>query len=378
MPNEVIKLSIGGQVHADWTDFEVDSDYLTPADAWQVTLGPAANVLPAEVFPGQRCQLFLGNDLVMTGRIDEVRDAVSKGSRSFHLSGRDNAAVLIDCSAPVFVAKQVSLEDIVAKIVKPLGIDAVRLDAKAVGTRDKVNVEPGDSAWDALVHAAEANGLWAWCEPDGTLVVGGPDYDVPIAATLILRTSGKGNNVASFEQSKSVHKRFSNLTVLGQTHGTRTETGKHSLKAAVADADLGTSLALGGVYWTRPKIAIDHEADSEALCRDRARKLLADGRMASYTLTARVHGFRVDDGRPWAPGMRVQVVSEPHGINAPMFVMGRKFQGGREQSGMTTLTLKEDRAWVLDARPHKNKHRRGKNSLPAQVVDVAPLVRGNK
>ncbi len=47
-------------------------------------------------------------------------------------------------------------------------------------------MEPGDTAWDALVHVAEANGLWPWFDPDGTLVVGGPKYDAPEQATLIL------------------------------------------------------------------------------------------------------------------------------------------------------------------------------------------------
>ena len=40
MPSEAIKLMIGSEVHADWESFEVDSDYLTPADAWHVARGP--------------------------------------------------------------------------------------------------------------------------------------------------------------------------------------------------------------------------------------------------------------------------------------------------------------------------------------------------
>lgn len=379
MPRETITLTVGGQAHGDWESFDVDSDYLTPADAWHVTLGPAANMLPPNVFPGQRCQLFLGDDLVMTGRIDEVKDAASKGRRQFEISGRDNAAPLLDCSAPVFSARLITLDDIVVKIVRPLLQDAaIRIDAVNTTTREKINVEPGDTAWDALIHAAEANGLWAWCEPDGTLVVGGPDYDVPPAGTFIMRKSGVGNNVLAFDEVKSTHRRFSEVTVLGQTHGTRQEAGKHNLSATVKDADLGVSLALGAAVWYRPKVVIDHEADNAAICADRAKKLLADARMNSYSLQARVPGFRNDAGQPWSPGMRVQVADELHNVDAPMFVMGRKFIGGRTQGGETLLTLKEDRAWVLDARPHKRKHRRGKNSLPGQVIDVAPLVRGNK
>lgn len=374
---ENITLLVGGQAHRDWESFEVDSGYLTPADAWHVTLGPARNELPANVFPGQRCQLLLGDVLVITGRIDEVKDGISKAGRRYELSGRDNAAALLDCSAPVFVAKLVTLQEIAEKIVLPLlDIGTVRIDAVNTITREKINVEPGDTAWAALTHAAEANGLWAWCEPDGTLVVGGPNYDVPVSATLVMRRSGVGNNVLAFEQSKSLHKRFSEVTLLGQKHGTHAERGRHNLKAMVADADLGVSLALGPALWFRPKVVVDHEADNEEICRDRAKKLLADSRMNSYTLSARVQGFRNDAGVPWAPGMRVHVDDEIHGIAADMFVMARRFIGGRTQSGETLLTLKEDRAWVLDALPHKNKHRRGKNSSPGRVVEF--VVRDGK
>ena len=51
--------------------------------------------------------LLTGNDTVMTGRIDEISDEVSHGSHTLSLSGRDGAAVLLDCSAPVFVASLV-------------------------------------------------------------------------------------------------------------------------------------------------------------------------------------------------------------------------------------------------------------------------------
>ena len=60
-----------------------------------------------------------------------------------------------------------------------------------------------------------------------------------------------------------------------------------------------------------------------------------------------------------------------HGIDAVLFVMGRRFSGGRGQARQTTLTLKEDGAWVLDAHPHKNRHRVGRNYAAAQIVDAS-------
>jgi len=356
---------LGGQVHADWESYEIDSDLLTPADAWHLTLGFASgeevgaklvNGLPPEVCAGAPVSVKVGAETVLTGRIDEVSHRVDRRGHTLSLSGRDGAAVLVDCSAAVFVARLVSLDEVMAKVVAPLGITRMRVDAAATRRREKVNVEPGDTAWEVLVHAAEANGLWPWFDPDGTLVVGGPDYLHPPVADLILRHSGQGNNVLAMDLRRSVAERFSEVTVLGQTHGTALESGKHALRASAVDEEM-KALAY------RPKIVVDHEADDSELARKRARKLISDARLRGLTLSATVRGHRIvapgeaSHGRLWMPGQRVRVCSDPHGLEAIFFVMGRKFSGGRAAGARTELTLKEDGMWTLDAHPHKLRYR---------------------
>ncbi len=364
-----VELVIGGGVHDDWESYEVDSDLLTPADAWHVTLGSANGALPRDVEPGAPVEIRVGGELAMKGHIDEVRHSISKHGHQFSISGRDGAAVLVDCSAPVFVLKQATLAEIMKTVVAPLGITRTRIDADVTTLREKINVEPGCSAWQVLADAAEANGLWPWFEPDGTLVIGGPNYDAPPVAMLILGLGDpKANNIEQLSLQRSLHERYSDFTVLGQTHGTELELGKHNLRGDAHDT---------GLAWYRPKIVIDHEADTPAICRDRARKLLADGRLHAFTLAATVKGHRIDapdlpgDGRLWQPGQRVEVISRPHIVADVYFLMGRKFTGGRGQGARTELIFKEDGVWTLDAHPHKRRHRRGKNGLgPGEIVDV--------
>lgn len=367
-PDNTVRLLLGGEEHNDWESYDVDSDLLTPADAWRMTLGLKDGDLPASVITGTPVEIRVGDDPVMVSRIDSVDDEARKDGLRITICGRDGAAVLLDCSAPIFVARQVTLLEIIDKVVRPLGITKFRIDADSTRTREKINVEPGDSAWQVLTNAAEANGLWPWFDPDGTLVVGGPDYTTPPVATLILRRSGQGNNVLSLRRHNSIAGRFSEVTVLGQAHGTERETGKHAIKSTQIDA---------GVAWYRPKIVIDHEADSEAVATDRARKLLADSRLRGFTLGAEVAGHRIaapgeaSDNLLWTPGQRVRVISERHAIDDVFFLMARKFSGGRNEGQRTQLTLKEDKAWVLDAHPHKRKHRCRKDSPPIQIADIS-------
>lgn len=360
-PNEVA-VQIGAQVQAGWTSYDVDSSLLVAADAWTVGLATAEiDPLPAGVALGAAVKVLVGGEAVLVGQLDDIDHQVSKQGQQLVLSGRDGAGVLLDCSAPVFTREALTLEEIIAKVVRPLGIVNFRIDAEKKLTRDRVSTEPGDSAWDMLRRAAEANGLWPWFEPNGTLVVGGPDYSAPTVANLALKRDGSGNLIALSER-RTLAERFSRVTVLGQAHALGTQAGRHNVKGAVDDT---------GVPGYRPKIVVDHEATSTAVATARANKIISDARVRGFELRATVAGHRTEGGKLWAAGQRVNLVSEPHGLNGVFFVMSRRFTGDKNRGQMTTLSLREDGVWALYAHPSKRVHRRGKNAAPGKISDAA-------
>jgi len=362
--NEAVSLLINGQAHAAWEAYDIDSDLLTPADAWQFVVSGQAGALPSYVKAGAEMKVAIGNDVVLTGRIDRVRRVRKKGVKTFQISGRDNAAQLVDCSAPVFVRKMSTLKEIVTSVVRPLGIAKVRMQtSNAAVQREKINVEPGDTAWEVLRNAAEAEGLWPWFDPDGTLVIGGPDYTA--APVAVLTANEDDCNVESIEINDDVVDRFSEITVLGQTHATKEQGGTHNLKGVAKDT---------GITWYRPKIVVDHETDTTDLCKDRAAKLMGDSRLRAFEMQITVKGHRIDapgqpgDGQLWQPGQRVRVISDEDGIDAIYFLMARKFQRSRGYGTTTALTLKEDGVWVVEAHPHKGRSRKAKNALTGEVI----------
>jgi prophage tail gpP-like protein len=366
---DVVEVKIGDVAHKGWTQYEIDSDLLTPADAWRVRLAQPVIALPPQVVVGATVEVRLNGDLVLKGILDERTLTVSAGQHELNLSGRDGAGVLLDCSVPLLAMRDVTLEQVLANVLGPLKIPASRIRTSAVSKllREKINTEPGDTAWDTLRRVAEANGLWPWFEPDGTLVVGGPNYDLPAVATLLLRADGKGNNVLSLAEHRSIVDRYSEVTVYGQAHasgsGAGERDGRNNIKITVPDK---------GVLGYRPKVVVDHEAVNTDIARARARKVISDSKLKAYTLTAVVQGHRTDKGVLWTPGQRVVVQSEPHGLDGIYFLMARRFTGDKSIGQRTQLTLKEDGVWLLDAHPSKRKHRRGKNSLPLQVLDFRP------
>lgn len=396
-----VSVVIGGKVHSDWTSYSVDSDLLIPADAWSMRLGLPDGAFPADVKRGVPVQVRVGKDVVMTGRVDRVRRHLGKDQATISIMGRDGAAILVDCAAQVFTGRQMSLEDVIARVVRPLGITSIELHAESSIRNDKVSVEPGERAWETLLRACAGRGLWPWFRPEGTLVIGGPDYTAAPVATLIMRRSGKGNNLVSLDEESSEERSYSELTVLAQGHAHSTKKTKalgivdvsDSATGTVSDdddSDSATTLTTGnaetgfhglrftvkdsGITHYRPQVIQMHDADDLAQVQHRARKLMADARLDGYTLSAVVRGHRTSDGVLWQPGQRVHVISEPHEIDAVFFMMGREFSGGRTSATQSTLRLKEDGIWIPDAYPKKRKarHAKKKQSKELGIVDVGP------
>ena len=63
-PNNTVSLLIAGKTHSQWTDYDIDSDLLTPADDFQVTLGRPVDAKPDAVQPGDTVEVRVGEDTV--------------------------------------------------------------------------------------------------------------------------------------------------------------------------------------------------------------------------------------------------------------------------------------------------------------------------
>ncbi|MNR18600.1 Phage late control protein GPD [compost metagenome] len=125
-------------------------------------------------------------------------------------------------------------------------------------------------------------------------------------------------------------------------------------------------MAKRGIF--RPKVIVDSSSESQDMATTRARKLLADSRLEGLEIRAVVKGHRSASGKVWAPGQRVQVRSEPHGLDDTYFLMSRTLRLTRGQGAITELRLREDKMWVLDGNPVK-KHK-GKSNKDAAFIEL--------
>ena len=55
-----VSILINGKVHSAWSRYQIDSDFLIPADAWSVSLGLPDGVFPPGITRGVPVQVIWG------------------------------------------------------------------------------------------------------------------------------------------------------------------------------------------------------------------------------------------------------------------------------------------------------------------------------
>lgn len=359
MPDkDAISLTIAGHLHRDWTRASIDSDLFVPADGWQASLGIPAARIPEWVRPWAPVEVRIGDSLAITGRLDAIRRTIRKDALELTLIGRNLAGVLLDCSPPLLARRDVTVEEVCALLVRPLGID--RIEVQQGGPmRKKVSVEPGMTAWEALTRAAEANGLWPWFTPDGVLRVAAPDYSRPADAELLCAFDGTRNNVISIEYETDISRRYSEVTVLGQSVGSEDDEAQNAISGRASDA-----LA----WFARPVIRDEGHVDSIAEARTRARKILSDSAFGYRTITVVVRGHRTDAGALWEPGMHVRLRVE--GLCETDNLLARRTLRAGPEGRTATLTLKPWGLWLPDtSKGAKKKKKRCKDDDDEWGID---------
>jgi len=362
--NNVLALTIDGKAHSAWQSYEIDSDLLIAADAWQFELPPAASLLPNYVDVGKSIKLTLDGETVLTGVIDDIDEPIGKDKRTITLSGRDLAGQLLDCSAPIFDGQELNLSQILSQFLKPFNTP-YDIEAPSTAIRQKITVDVGETVWEAISKAAEANGLWQWFTPDGVLKVGEPNPKTAIVAHLILRMDGVGNNIEALNRHRSLKDRYSSITVMsqgGQVQPTfyQDVEGTTENESGNSQPNITATLSDKGLGIYRPKIVTSGDCENIAAARSKAKKMMIDGQLNGHTITAIVNGHYTETGVRWQPRQRVTLLSEPHGIDGLFFVMGRKFKLSRTGGKTTELRLKQDGIWQVDPFKAKTKARKSK------------------
>jgi prophage tail gpP-like protein len=255
LDNDAVQVVINGTSYQGWTDVDIDSDILNPADSFVIggTI-PKAKPSTAEVRAGapggafddfregKFCDVYVGLDRQMSGVIDEVQFKGERATTRIKISGRDKGAFLADSEAKHIRAAKYTVKTLIQALIDPAwGIRNVIFSNEenrrlVLGKRDKTKprssdpdflqplprertkVDPGQRIASILDMHTRRLGLTWWLTAGGDLFIGKPNYKQEAAYKFTAGAFGSQTptNVESWEVTRSTAERFSELKVYGQ------------------------------------------------------------------------------------------------------------------------------------------------------------------
>lgn len=335
MPGDV-RLIVGGQAWASWTSYDLDADYLTPADGWRVTARNPGSAQLAAVRPGTVVQVLIDSTPILMGTLERVESERTVGvGHVISLSGRDLAGALTDCSPGTsWTLRNMSLAAVARQALSELGVAAtVVAAAEAQVPRKIIKAEPGESYWDCLERYAHKARLGLWMDPLGVLNIGRPNYlAAPVAEVVHAVAPGTagGTNVLSCQYVDDISGRRSPVTTVGQSAGGGLFAAAATVTGVAIDATLGL---------VRPVLVDDGDVASVTEAVARGRWEVSRRQFEGRSLTVEVQGHLAKPGVPWSPGQMVAVRDEVHGIVGSWWLRSRQMSRSQQSGTRTTLQL---------------------------------------
>ena len=213
-----LTLRIDGFNVSGWTSIQVVRSLDAIADTFDLALTTrlSSTPPPVEIEEGGACEVFYGEELVLSGYIDRVDLSYNATSTTLGVSGRSKAGDLVDCSAvrPGKLTagswKQTPVLRIAEDLCDPFGI-AVKSDVGELPKERFFKLQEGETVFAALARLAKDYGLRVVSSSDGT---------IRFTRTGVLTYSDvaiqNGVNVIAGGLTRDASERFSDYLFKGQ------------------------------------------------------------------------------------------------------------------------------------------------------------------
>ena len=296
-----IVLKIGGVVYSGWKAVSVKTMLASLTSTFDLSITERWPGQPARqsIQTGQRCEVWIGDDLVITGWIDRRRRKLNRSEYTITVSGRDVTCDLVDCSpaAKPTTWKNQKLDKIVTDLIAPFGLKLKVLAPTGAAFPNFVS-DQGERVFEAIARACRMRGVMVGTDNRGNVVIFTPSQ------TAISGSLSEGVNIEDIDVDDDAKDRFSLYVAKGQAQG------KDWTTAADAAQPKGSATD-AGVTRYRPIVIIADEQATAGGMQTRAAWEATTRAAKSQKVTVQVRGWRNADGELWTPGTLIPV-------NAPL------------------------------------------------------------
>ncbi|NIX75382.1 phage baseplate assembly protein [Microvirga terricola] len=382
-----VAAEIDGRVFDLWTRLAIDRDLSEICGSFQLELRDGARNLaswpyvtpgdPISPFHwGQKVKLYVDEELVLVGWIDDVNPSADEGNLGVSICGRDVVGDLVDCAASVegpTEFKGLDLLQIAERLVKPFGLKA-RADVDVGPAFDRYTFDCGETVLSALEKGARQRGLLVTSDGIEGIVLthsgkqrGADDLSFP-------------GNVRRSDGNFSGRERFSDYYVKGQSE----RAGGARRKGVALD---GTAEPLGAaspiqseekrgvtiqghandpeVTRYRPTVSMTRSAATAQSAQTQADWMMRTRRAKSDKLDYLYPDYRGSSGRLWRPNEISLVDDRYQVVERDLLAAGVTFLYD-ERGTQTRLRLTGPEAYDMDPegdRRCNKKRRRGGGAL---------------
>ncbi|WP_252088742.1 phage baseplate assembly protein [Pseudomonas sp. MWU13-3659] len=292
------KVSISAGIERQTRDFRLDVTWSWPGQDVEIP-----------VRQGDRCEVRIGADLVLTGWVFGTPITYDNRSVERSVVGRSLTADLVDCSAvnkPGQWRSQ-TVQKIVQALAEPYGVRVLSEVPETTKLADH-SIEPGETAFESIDRLLTLSRLLSTDDAQGRVVIIKPGSAGRAVDRLEL-----GQNLLTCSAELDFSGVFSEYRVTGQRSGTDTEYGEKAseVKASVSDPRA-----------SRRRVLLIHESGqmTPELAQARANWERGNRMGEALKLRYKVQGWRQSNGALWLPNMIVRVVDPLIGVDRDMLI----------------------------------------------------------
>lgn len=333
-----ISLLVNGRAYAGWKTARVTRGIESLCGGFELSVSERweAGGNPWPIYEEDECTLKIGADTVLTGYVDKLSLSYGAGEHSLSVSGRDKAALLVDCSlsAGPWEFNGVPVLTVAKRVCSPFGIAVTVAPGLTIPTPpEKVAVSPGDSPHDVLERLCRLSGVLAVSDGQGGVQLMRPG--TTRAATELV----EGENILAASADFDASSRFHRYVVLGQHAGTDAWSGGGTAGVIGSAVDVNVR-RMERVLVVRPE---GNVTPAHAKRRAEWEATVRAARADSVTVT--VQGWTQGDGALWPVNALVGVRSPHLRVDGDMLISQTVFSVG-EDGTKTTLTLRAPKAFL--------------------------------
>jgi len=324
-----VKLRINGIDFGGWLEVEINAGIERQARDFKLSITrtwPGATDIPRRVKAGDVCEVFIGNDKILTGYVDATPISYSATSVSVGVTGRSKTADLVDCSASFKTGqwRNAKIERIASDLAKPYDIKVIAEIDTGSAISDH-QIDTGETTFESIDRLLTIRQLLSTDNANGDLVLINAGSGGKAVTALKY-----GENILSANAALDYKDVFSDYTAKGQRAGNDND---------YADAVAGVSASIKNTNVLRYRnLILQQSGNATALdCQQRVKyeRVYRNSRALETVYT--VQGWRQQNGALWLPNQMVRVVDSVIGFDDDLLIIEVTYQ---IKSSGTTCAIK--------------------------------------